>query len=98
MTFAEPEVLTVEEARRRGASLFSDVLLDHQPIAISVGHERVVVVSGQDYEDLEEIQRDLFDGIVAVARIATDSGRRTTLDEIIKLHGITEEELAAIEE
>lgn len=99
MTYAEPEMISVEEAQHRGVySIFGDVAPGRM-LRVSIDTERsVLVMVDQDLADIEETMDDLFDSLVAVSRLATDKGSRTSLAEALVAFGITPEELAAIDE
>lgn len=87
------------EATRRGvAGLVSDaehgadlvVTRHHRPVAVVLGVRRVT--------ELEEAAADLRDLALVLARSATDSGRRTSLDDVLEAFGHTRESLAAVED
>jgi antitoxin (DNA-binding transcriptional repressor) of toxin-antitoxin stability system len=91
--------LTVTEAAKRGvAGLVSDaeqgtdllILRHHQPAAVVVGIRRLA--------ELEEAAADLRDLALVLARSVTDSGRRTSLDDVLTAFGHTRESLTAIED
>ena len=93
----EARELTVTEAAQRGvAGLVADaeqgadlvVTRRHRPIAAVVGIGRLAL--------LEEAESDLRDLALVLARAATDSGRRTSLDEVLAAFGHTRESLAAL--
>lgn len=89
--------LTVTEAAQRGvARLVADaeqgtdlvVTRRHQPVA--------AVVSMRRLNELEEAAADLRDLALVLARAATDTGRRTSLDDVLAAFGHTRESLAAL--
>lgn len=89
--------LTVTEAAQRGvAGLVADaeqgsdlvVTRRHRPVAAVVGINRLAL--------LEEAESDLRDLALVLARTATDSGRRTSLDEVLAAFGHTRESLAEL--
>uniref|UniRef100_UPI002F34F3DA type II toxin-antitoxin system Phd/YefM family antitoxin n=1 Tax=Streptosporangium roseum TaxID=2001 RepID=UPI002F34F3DA len=89
--------LTVTEAAQRGvARLVADaergadlvVTRRHQPVA--------AVVSMRRLNELEEAAVDLRDLALVLVRAATDSGRRTPLDDVLSAFGHTRESLAAL--
>jgi antitoxin (DNA-binding transcriptional repressor) of toxin-antitoxin stability system len=91
--------LTVTEAAQRGvARLVADaeqgadlvVTRRHQPVA--------AVVSMRRLNELEEAAADLRDLALVLVRSATDSGRRTTIDDVLSAFGHTRESLAALPE
>jgi prevent-host-death family protein len=89
--------LSVTEATRRGvAGLVADaeqgsdlvVTRRHRPVAAVVGIERLT--------ELEEAAANLRDLALAIARTATDSGRRTPLDDVLAAFGHTRESLGEL--
>jgi prevent-host-death family protein len=92
-----PRELTVTEAAQRGvAGLVADaergsdlvVTRRHHPVAAVVGIARIA--------ELEEAAADLRDLALVLARAATDTGRRTSLDEVLAAFGHTRESLDAL--
>jgi hypothetical protein len=89
--------LTVTEATQRGvAGLVADaeqgadlvVTRRHQPVA--------AVLSIRRLAELDEAAADLRDLALVLARLATDSGRRTPLDDVLTAFGHTRQSLAAL--
>jgi antitoxin (DNA-binding transcriptional repressor) of toxin-antitoxin stability system len=89
--------ITVSEAAKRGvAGLVADaeqgsdlvVTRRHQPVA--------AVVSIQRLTELEEVASDLQDLALVLARSATDTGRRTSLDNVLKAFGHTRDSLSTL--
>lgn len=89
--------LTVTEATRRGvAGLVTDaeqgsdlvVTRHHRPVAAVVGIRHLA--------ELDEAAADLRDLALVLARTATDSGRRASLNEVLAAFGHTRESLAAL--
>ncbi|MDZ7732489.1 MAG: prevent-host-death family protein [Acidimicrobiia bacterium] len=72
--------------------------------AASEGHEIVVerrgqamaaVVGMQRLDELVELEADLRSAALVLTRLATDSGRRTDLDDVIAAFGFDRAELEA---
>lgn len=89
--------LTVTEAAQRGiAGLVAEaeqgadlvVTRRHRPVAAVVGMSRLA--------SLEEAESDLRDLALVLARAATDSGRRTSLDDVLAAFGHSRESLAEL--
>jgi prevent-host-death family protein len=89
--------LTETEATQRGvaglvaaAEHGSDLVVTrrHRPVAAVVGMSRLA--------ELEEAAADLRDLALVLARAATDTGRRTSLDEVLEAFGHTRESLNAL--
>ena len=93
----QPHEMTVTDATKRGvAGLVADaergddilVTRRNRPVAAVLGVRRLA--------ELDEIQADLRDLSLVLARAATDSGRRTSLDEVLDAFGHTRESLADV--
>jgi antitoxin (DNA-binding transcriptional repressor) of toxin-antitoxin stability system len=89
--------LSVTEATQRGvAGLVSDaekgadvvVTRRQRPVAVVVGVGRLT--------EIEEAVSDLHDLALVLVRASTDTGRRTSLDDVITAFGHTRESLAAL--
>jgi len=94
---ADARTLSVTEATKRGvAGLVADaedgadlvVTRHHQPVAAVVGLRRLA--------EIEEAAADLRDLALVLSRAVTDTGRRTSLDDVLAAFGHTRESLAAI--
>lgn len=88
--------ISVTDAASRGvaalvreAELGTDILVErrHRPVA--------AVISVGRLEALREAQRDLRDIGLVLARAATDSGSRTSLDDVLARFGLGRAELEA---
>ncbi|MEV7229401.1 hypothetical protein AB0M79_20595 [Polymorphospora sp. NPDC051019] len=93
----EPHELSVTEAAQRGvAGLVADaeggsdvvVTRRQRPVAAVVGIQRLT--------EIENTLSDLNDLALVLARAATDSGRRTSFDDVLSAYGHTRESLAAL--
>jgi prevent-host-death family protein len=93
---AHPHEVTVSEAAQRGvAGLITDaeqgsdvvVTRHHRPVAVVMAYQRM--------EELSAATDDLLDLAVVLARQATDSGGRTSFDDVLRAFGHTRESLAA---
>jgi prevent-host-death family protein len=91
--------LTVGEAAQRGVAKLvseaepgSDLIVTrrHRPVAVVVGIDRLAA--------LEEAAADLHGLALVLARTATDTGRRTSIDEVLRALGHTRESVAALPE
>lgn len=94
----DPVELSVTDATKRGvAGLVSDaergadlvVTRRARPVAAVVGMRRLA--------ELEDAAADLRDLALVLARASADSGRRTSLDDVIAAFGHTRESLAGID-
>ena len=93
----DPRHLSVTEAAQRGgAGLVSDaehgsdivVTRRQQPVAAVVSMRRLV--------EIQEAVSDLHDLALVLTRSATDSGRRTSLDDVLGAFGHTRESLRSL--
>ncbi|MFC8046835.1 type II toxin-antitoxin system Phd/YefM family antitoxin [Nocardia sp. NPDC057353] len=91
--------LSVTDAARRGiAGLVADaeagadlvVTRHHRPVAAVVGMERLA--------ELDRAESDLRDLALVLARAATDSGNRTSLDDVLGAFGHTRQSLAELDD
>ncbi|UGT60584.1 hypothetical protein [Nocardia asteroides] len=89
--------LSVSDAARRGvAGLVADaeggadlvVTRHHRPVAAVVGMDRLA--------ELDRAESDLRDLALVLARAATDSGNRTSLDDVLDAFGHTRQSLAEL--
>ena len=91
--------LSVTDATKRGvAGLVADA--EHGADLVVTRRQRPVaaVVGVRRLAELEEAADDLRDLALVLSRAVTDSGRRTSLDEVIAAFGHTRESLAAIDD
>ncbi|QNP70964.1 type II toxin-antitoxin system prevent-host-death family antitoxin [Streptomyces roseirectus] len=89
-----PTVLSVTEAAGKGvaglvkaAEAGEDVMVErhHKPVAAVIGIERL--------RQLEELEEDLVDALLVLTRAATDTGERSSLDEVLRRFGVDREGL-----
>ncbi len=64
------------------------VVRDDKPVA--------VVISGERFEEWQQLQDDLIDITLVAARMLADDGRRYSLDEVLEYFGYTREQLEAM--
>ena len=86
--------LSVTDATKRGvARLVSDA--EQGDDVIITRHRRPVaaVVSVRRFQELAELESDLRDLALVVSRAAADTGRRTSLDDVLAELGHTRETL-----
>ncbi|MEW6155197.1 MAG: type II toxin-antitoxin system prevent-host-death family antitoxin [Actinomycetota bacterium] len=95
----DSDIVSVTEANRRGVSgLVADAERGHDVIVARHSKPVAAVVSMRRLGELQELEEDLRDLALVVARAATDSGRRTSLDEVLAAFGHTREELKALDD
>jgi len=91
--------LTVTEATKRGvAGLVADA--EQGDVLVVTRHRRPVaaVVGVRRLAEIDEAAADLRDLALVLARTVSDSGRRTSLDDVLTAFGHTRESLAAVED
>ena len=91
--------VTVTEATRRGvAGLVADA--EHGGPVVVTRHSRPVaaVVPMARLAEIDEAAADLRDLALVLARAASDSGRRTSFDDVLTAFGHTRDSLAAVED
>lgn len=83
-------LISITEAANRGISrLVREAESGHEPILLRNNRPVAAIVSIERLEELDDA-RDLA---LVAARILTDSGNRTSLDEVLETFGVTREEL-----
>ncbi|WP_019877820.1 type II toxin-antitoxin system Phd/YefM family antitoxin [Sporichthya polymorpha] len=99
MSLAAAEPLPIAEASRRGVSkLVADAENGHATILRRHAEPVAAVISFHELQRLQGLERDLVDVALVLARAATDSGRRTSLDEAIESLGFTRDQLASMDD
>lgn len=90
------ETLTVSQATERGVSAMLRQARDGQPLIVEKHGIPVAAVVGiSRFEELEELERDLRSASLVLARLASDNGKRSTLDEVLASLGFDREILEA---
>jgi prevent-host-death family protein len=91
--------LSVTEATQRGvAGLVAEAEQGVDLVVTRRNHPVAAVVSISRLELLEAAESDLRDLALVLARAATDTGRRTSLDDVLAAFGHTRDSLAALPE
>lgn len=99
MTVADSEQVAITEASRRGVSrLVADAENGHPTVLRRRAEPVAAVVSYRELQRLQALERDLVDVALVLARAATDTGRRISLDEVITSSGYTREQLDAMDD
>jgi len=90
------ETLTVSQATERGVSAILRQAGDGRPLIVEKHGTPIAAVVGiSRFDELEELERDLRSASLVLARLATDDGKRSTLDEVISALGFDREILEA---
>lgn len=90
------ETLTVSQATERGVSAILRQARDGQPLIVEKHGIPVAAVVGiSRFEELEELERDLRSASLVLARLASDNGKRSTLDAVLASLGFDREILEA---
>lgn len=92
----EHNELTVTEATRRGvAGLVADAERDDEVVVTRRNQPVAAVVSMRRLADLETTEADLTDLALVLARAVTDTGERSSLDEVLAAFGQERQSLEA---
>jgi len=79
-----PKALSVTEAATRGVPrLVKDAELGADVVVERHGRAVAAVVSIRHLDELRRLESDLRDAALVLARIATDDGKRTDLDDVL---------------
>ncbi len=90
----DSDIVSVTEASRRGVSGLVSAVERGEDIVIARRSTPVAaVVSMQRLTELQELQVDLRDLALVLARVASDTGDRTSLDDVITKFGYTRADL-----
>ncbi|GAA2027310.1 hypothetical protein GCM10009720_03800 [Yaniella flava] len=91
-----PHVVSVTEAATRGvpnlvraAELGEDLVVERHGKAVAA------IVSMEHLEEIRQLEEDLKDSVLLLSRLATDSGRRLNLDDVISELGFDRDALDA---
>ena len=91
--------LSVTEATQRGvAGLVAEAEQGADLVVTRRNHPVAAVVSIARLDLLEAAESDLRDLALVLSRAATDTGRRTSLDDVLEAFGHTQDSLAALPE
>jgi antitoxin (DNA-binding transcriptional repressor) of toxin-antitoxin stability system len=89
--------LSVTEAAQRGvAGLVAEAEQGTDLVVTRRRHPVAAVVSMRRLAEIDEATADLRDLALVLARSATDTGRRTSLDEVLGAFGHTRESVDAL--
>ena len=90
------ETLTVTQATERGVSAILRQARDGQDLIVEKHGVPVAAVVGiSRFEELDELEQDLRSAALVLARLASEDGKRSTLDEVIASFGLDREILEA---
>ena len=92
----EPHALSVTEAASRGLPrLVRDAEMGEDLIVERRGRAVAAVVRIRHLDEIRRLESDLHDAVLLLARLATDTGARTSLDTVISHFGFDRAELEA---
>lgn len=96
-TLARPtRTVSVTEATTRGvAGLVKDAEAGEDIVVARHGNAVAAVISVDHFARIAEVEEDLRDAALVLARAATDSGVRGSLDEALVMFGLDRAELDA---
>lgn len=96
---SRPESLLITEASALGVSKLASMAATGHTTILQRRNQPVAAVIGYaELERLNELERDMLDFALVVARAATDAGARTSLGEVIGSFGYTREQLKNLPE
>ncbi len=92
----DPHALSVTEAASRGLPrLVRDAEMGEDLIVERRGRAVAAVISMRQLDEIRRLESDLHDAVLLLARLATDTGARTSLDTVISHFGFDRAELEA---
>lgn len=92
----DSEHLSVSEASSRGISNLIATALDHSILVENHGKAQAIVLSMARVAELNETADDLRDLALVLSRAATDSGKRTTFDDVLVAFELNRDDLRTI--
>ena len=93
------EALLITEGHKRGLSRLAADAEHGHPTVLKRREVPVAAVVGYgELQRIANIERDLIDVALVLTRAATDTGRRTSLDEVIERFGFSREQLTAMDD
>ncbi len=96
MAIHATETVSVTDASSRGvAGLVRDAERGHDLIVARHGHPVAAVISMARFDGLRELERDLRSACLVLTRLASDTGSRTDLNDVIAAFGFDRAELVA---
>jgi len=91
-----PNVVSVTEAAKSGLpKLLREVELGEDVVVERHGRAVAAVVSMRHLDEIRRLEADLRETALLLSRAATDTGRRTSLDEVLDSFGFDRAELEA---
>jgi prevent-host-death family protein len=91
-----PHVVSVTDAAKSGLpKLLRDVELGEDVVVERHGKAVAAVVSMRHLDEIRRLEADLRETALLLSRVATDSGRRTDLDDVLTTFGFDRAELEA---
>jgi antitoxin (DNA-binding transcriptional repressor) of toxin-antitoxin stability system len=91
-----PRHLSITAAASRGISSLVAEAEDGSIVLERHGKPVAAVIAISQLAAFEEAAADLRDLALVLARVATDSGERVPLDEVLSAFGVTREQLASL--
>lgn len=90
------EHISVSEASYRGISNLIATVADHSIFIENHGKAQAMVLSIARVAELNAMAEDLRDLVLVLSRAATDSGNRTTFDDVLVAFDLTRDDLRTI--
>jgi prevent-host-death family protein len=92
------ELLSISDASKIGlSSLVRDAEQGHERVLLRNNRPVAAVVSMARLEQLQQLEEDLLDASLAMARMLTTESTRHSLDEVLQRFGYSRDDLRALE-
>lgn len=92
-------VLSVTDAAKRGVSrLVADAEGGDELVIVRNGKPVAAVVGIQRLSDVQRMEQNLLDLVLAISRSLDDDGRRTAFEDVVREFGLTREDLDRAED
>lgn len=89
------DLISISDASKLGLSaLVREAEEGRERVLLRSNKPAAVVMSIQRFERLQQLQEDLLDVTLVAARMATTSGHRDTLDDVLERFGYSRQALA----
>jgi prevent-host-death family protein len=98
MKIDEREMISASDAARCSSKLFREAAEGQRFVIFTNNAPTAAVVGMEQYRELNELEERLRLLTLAITRMASDSGRRHDLDDVIADLGFTDEEIDQAED
>ncbi len=91
------EIVAVTEAGRKLSTLVKEVEHHGQRVLVKNNRPVAVLIGVRRLRQLQDAEDSLADIALLLARILTDDGERTSLEDVLRAYGVTRQELKDLE-